>query len=41
MPLENREELLNKKMAGLRKVFAKTKFGENVPMIPVSATGGS
>lgn len=37
IPAAEREEVIKKKTESLRKVFAKTKFGVNVPIIPISA----
>ena len=37
IPEEKREEMIKKRITNLQKVFAKTRFGENVPMIPISA----
>ena len=41
IPEENRAVILAKKIEGLRKVFSKTKFGSNLPIIPVAAMVGA
>lgn len=33
---ENRDQILAKKIENLKKVFSKTKFTENVPIVPIS-----
>ena len=38
---EKKEEILQKKIENLRKVFAKTKFGADLPIIPISAMVGA
>ncbi len=40
LPQENRDETIKKKIAGLKKIFAKTKFG-SVDFIPISANIGA
>jgi translation initiation factor 2 gamma subunit (eIF-2gamma) len=37
IPESEREATLSKKIEVLRKMFAKTKFGSNVPIVAVSA----
>lgn len=39
IPQEEREASLEKKIAGFRKIFSKTKFGSDVPIVPISAVG--
>ena len=41
IPEDIREETINKKKEQLKKVFSKTKFGVNVPMIAISASTGA
>jgi len=38
IPEEKRNETIKKRVINLQKVFAKTRFTENVPMIPISAS---
>lgn len=37
---ENQQKIIEKKIEALRKVFSKTKFGSNVPIVPVAANMG-
>lgn len=41
LPAEGREETLKKKIESLRKIMLKTKFGGNVPIVPVAAAVGA
>ena len=36
--LKNREDDANKKIDKLKKIFSKSKFGENIPIIPTTTT---
>jgi len=38
IPAENREEVVQKKTEALKKILSKTKFGNNLTIIPISAT---
>jgi len=41
LPEENREEVVNKKVEALKKILSKTKFGNNLPVIPIAAAIGA
>lgn len=41
IPEDKRAETISKKMEQLKKVFSKTKFGADVPMIPIAASTGA
>lgn len=37
LPKENRNNIIQKKIESLKKVFSKTKYGSEIPFIPISA----
>jgi len=41
LPEENREDVVNKKVEALKKILSKTKFGNNLPVIPIAAAIGA
>ena len=41
IPEEKREATVQKKTDQMRKIFSKTKFGSNLPIVPISAMVGA